>query len=137
MISRINRLAGGALLFLAAGVCPTFAGDFAQLQGAWVESGAPCKDVFVRKGNGFAFRQPVNPFRPALLISGSTIQGPASTCRIVSRRTMGERHVLALNCATSVAGGETGLVLGGEGDRLNQYPMANDKIGQGYDRCKP
>lgn len=126
-----------AVTFLVMGFCPAAAGDFSELEGAWVEIGSPCNAVFIRNSKGLAFQKPINPFLPALLISKSAIQGPASNCRIINRQMKGERHILALSCTTSVASANTKLVLERDGDRLNQYPMASDKIGQGYDRCPP
>jgi hypothetical protein len=61
----------------------SFAGSIdSRLVGAWTTSDADCKRLFVRNGGGFAFRQPVDKFAQAAIITPQEIRAPSSVCRV-------------------------------------------------------
>lgn len=68
---------------LIAGQSVSFAGSIdSHLVGAWTTSETDCKRLFVRSGAGFAFRQPVDKFAQAAIITPQEIRAPASVCRV-------------------------------------------------------
>lgn len=78
-----RRLASGAaflFLCLPAGA----AALDGRLNGAWATSQADCQKLFVRTGGGFAFRQPVDKFAQAAIISSGAIALPSQTCQVTS-----------------------------------------------------
>jgi len=55
-----------------------------RLSGAWATSPADCQKLFVRSGGGFSYRQPVDQFAQAAIISGGTVVLPNQTCRVTN-----------------------------------------------------
>ncbi len=77
------RLAFGALLLLSCG--PAGAAELdARLSGAWATSQADCQKLFVRQGGGLTFRQPVDQFAQAAIITQGTVIQPNQTCQVMS-----------------------------------------------------
>ena len=108
----------------------------AGLEGAWLQEGTECADVFARSGKATAFKKPVNIFAPAFIISGSQVRTPQASCRIKSVKPAGERRVLALSCATPVAVDQTRAILAPAADgTLRRYLNDQDTTGSSYRRC--
>jgi hypothetical protein len=106
------------------------------LAGAWIQDGSQCEEVFTRAGNAVSFKKPVNAFAPAFIISGNQIRTPQASCRIKRAKRSGERRVLALACATSVALDEVPATLEPLADgTLRRYLNDQDKVGSKYERC--
>jgi hypothetical protein len=123
---------------LAVGATRILAVDAAEagLEGAWLQEGTECADVFARTGKAASFKKPVNIFAPAFIISGSQIRTPQASCRIRSVRPVGDRRVLALTCATPVAVDQTRAVLAPAADgSLRRYLNDQDTTGSSYRRC--
>ncbi len=125
-------------LALSGGVTPARAqqATIPSLSGAWVEQGVECDKVFVSKGGRLVFRKPVDAFTSAFLVSGPQVIGPEASCRIVGTKAHGDRTVLFLGCATSVALGRTATIvkLGSDGF-LYRYFDSADLVGDRYQRC--
>jgi hypothetical protein len=114
------------------------ASDVSALQGAWLQQSMSCDQVFVSTKRGMAFRKPVDMFAPAFIVSGSRITTPGATCRIQSVSLKGDRKVLSLSCATSIAVDTAKAVLSVAQDgSLYRYTSEDDKDGSKYDRCRP
>lgn len=76
-------MAFGALLLVACG--PAGAAELdGRLSGAWATSQADCQKLYVRSGGGFTFRQPVDQFAQAAIISPGSVVLPNQTCRVTS-----------------------------------------------------
>ncbi len=78
-----SRLAFGALLLLCCGPAGA-AGLDARLSGAWATSQPDCQKLFVRQGGGLTFRQPVDQFAQAAIITPGTVILPNQTCQVSS-----------------------------------------------------
>ena len=77
------RLAFGALLLMCCG--PAGAAELdARLSGAWATSQADCQKLFVRQGGGLTYRQPVDQFAQAAIITPGTVILPNQTCQVTS-----------------------------------------------------
>jgi hypothetical protein len=121
-------LAASAAMSRAAAVEPSLAG-------AWVR-GMSCAEVFSRSGKGASFKKPVNVFASAFIISGSQIRTPQASCRIKSVKRAGERRILNLACATSVAHDEAPAILALSSDgTLHRDLNDADTTGTRYERC--
>jgi hypothetical protein len=77
------RLAFSALLFLCC--APAGAAQLdGRLSGAWATSQADCQKLFVRQGNGLTYRQPVDQFAQAAIITPGTVILPNQTCEVAT-----------------------------------------------------
>jgi hypothetical protein len=77
------RLAFGALLLLCC--APVGAAQLdSRLSGAWATSQADCQKLFVRQGNGLTYRQPVDQFAQAAIITPGTVILPNQTCQVTA-----------------------------------------------------
>jgi hypothetical protein len=107
-----------------------------RIQGAWLEEGSACADVFKVARNGVAFKRPANAFAPAFIISGQRLSTPLASCRLVGVKPSGERQVLRLSCVTAVATDSARAIFatGAEG-KLIRYHSAEGGIATGYQLC--
>ena len=133
------RLAGhllAAALAVAALRLSTAEAAEAGLEGAWLQQGTECADVFVRSGKTASFKKPVDLFAPAFIISGSQVRTPQASCRIKSVRPAGDRRILTLSCATPVAVDQARAILAPSADgSLRRYLNDQDTTGSSYRRC--
>jgi hypothetical protein len=105
-------------------------------QGAWLIQGPSCAETYSPAGKGVSFRKPVDIFAPAFIVSGSRLRTPMASCSIKSVRPAGDRQVLVLNCANSVAGGEVRVLLATLPDgSVKRYLNERDTTGTQYQRC--
>jgi hypothetical protein len=103
MIMGINRgLALGALVVLACGPVRGAEMD-GRLTGAWATSQADCKRLFVRGGGGLAFRQPVDQFAQAAIITRGTVTLPNQTCQVTGASQAGGLTKLEFQCRDSIS----------------------------------
>lgn len=106
------------------------------LTGAWIQGVEQCGEVFARAGNSVSFKKPVNAFAPAFIISGDQVRTPQASCRIKGAKRSGDRRILALACATSVAIDEVPATLEPLADgTLRRYLHDQDRTGSKYERC--
>lgn len=73
-----------------------------SLQGAWVMQGMQCADTFVRKGDAWAFKDDSTSANTGVIISGSKIDGPGSTCRVEKVSPKKDHLVALLGCADAI-----------------------------------
>jgi len=134
-IVRWLRLGAFVLGTCASGAMSAVAAE-ARLEGAWIQGGEGCAEVFSRSGKALSFKKPVNAFASAFIISGNQIRTPQASCRIKGAKRSGERRILALACATSVAVDEVPATLEPVADgTLRRYLNDHDKVGSKYERC--
>ena len=107
-----------------------------QIQGAWLEEGSACADVFAATRNAIAFKRPANAFAPAFIVSGQRLSTPVATCRLVGINRSGERQVLRLSCMTAVAiDSARAIVSIGADGNLIRHHSAEGGISTKYQRC--
>ena len=133
----VRRLAGLGLAACVAGAGPLSAqGTPAGFQGAWVLEGRDCGDVYASAGKATAFKKPLDIFAPAFIISGNRLRTPMASCRIKAAQPTGNRQLLVLDCANSVASNEVRAFMAPESSgSLRRYYRAQDPTGVGYRRC--
>lgn len=73
------------------------------LSGAWATSEADCQKIFTRGGGRFAFRQPVDKFAQAAIISPGTVLLPSQTCRVTHSATTNGVTALSFDCRDSIS----------------------------------
>ena len=97
-----RRQAFGALLLLCCG--PAGAAELdGRLTGAWATSQADCKKLFARSGGGVTFRQPVDQFAQAAIISKGTVVLPNQTCQVVGVKHEQGLTKLDFTCRDSIS----------------------------------
>jgi hypothetical protein len=107
------------------------------LAGAWAQDRAECEALFSHSGKTISFKTPINAFDQAFIISGRQIRTPKASCRIRRVKKSGDRRILALTCATSVAVDEVPAILAPLPDgTLRRYVNDADKKGSKYERCR-
>jgi hypothetical protein len=105
-------------------------------QGAWLAGGDDCAEVYSFSGKGASFKEPVDIFAPAFIVSGKRLRTPQAQCMIKSVQPSGNRQVFVLNCTNSVAGHEVRALMSTEPDGiLKRYFNAQDVAGTPYRRC--
>jgi hypothetical protein len=100
----INKrgLVFGALLVLASG--HAFAAELdRRLDGAWATSPADCKKLFVRGGGGVVFRQPVDQFAQAAIITPGSVVMPNQTCQVTDVAHKNGLTTLEMNCRDEIS----------------------------------
>jgi hypothetical protein len=125
------------LPFVLAGPSGSAETGLSSYQGAWLMQGSSCDDVYTTGSKGTTFRQPIDIFAPAFIVSGQRLRTPAATCRIKSIRSASEgRHVLNLECANTVStSGVKVLVSLSSDGSLKRYFDEQDTTGSPYQRC--
>jgi hypothetical protein len=122
-------------LVMASGTTATGV-ELSPYQGAWLQSGSSCSDVYLTSGKDVSFRKPTDIFAPAFIISGTRLRTPLASCRIKSIKPSGSRQVLALGCANSVSVGDVSVLIASAPDgTLKRYFNAQDTMGSTYERC--
>jgi hypothetical protein len=115
---------------------PAAAQDTPSIQGAWVEQSQKCQDVIAFKGGKPVFKQPVNIFAPAMIITGKRLTTPQASCGLKSAKPDGDRVTVLLQCANSISTADVKLSLAKLPDgRLARYYDQNDQTGSRYVSC--
>jgi hypothetical protein len=131
--------AAGLGLGLAVSVAASGAmaqGGLSGFQGAWLSGGADCAEVYSSAGKGASFKRPVDIFAPAFIVAGNRLRTPQATCRIKSTKPTGDRQLLVLDCANTVAGNEVRVLLATQPDgSLRRYFNEQDTAGTEYKQC--
>jgi hypothetical protein len=105
-------------------------------QGAWLQRGPECAEIYSSAGKGTSFKKPVDIFAPAFIVSGNRLRTPQASCRIKSVRPTGDRQRLILDCANAVAGNEVRVLMMPQPDgSLKRYFNEQDTLGTRYERC--
>ena len=105
-------------------------------EGAWLQTGPSCVEVYSPAGKGVSFKTPVDIFAPAFIISGNRLRTPLASRRIKSVKPTGDRQVLALDCANAVSTGELRVqMLPSSDGSLKRYFNDQDTTGTTYQRC--
>jgi hypothetical protein len=105
-------------------------------QGAWLQGGGSCSEVYSFTTKGTSFRKPVDIFAPAFIISGNRIRTPQASCRVKAIRSVGDRQVLTLGCANAVSSNDLTVQMSAAPDgTLRRYFNAQDTMGSIYQRC--
>ncbi|MBQ0821737.1 hypothetical protein HPT29_014890 [Microvirga terrae] len=138
------RLAGflgpaglGLILIMSSAMSGAVAqSGLARFQGAWLSGSVDCEEVYSSAGKGVSFKRPVDIFAPAFIVTGSRLRTPQATCRIKSARPNGDRQLLVLDCANSVAGSEVRVLMSLQPDgSLRRYFNERDTTGTEYKQC--
>ncbi len=74
-----------------------------RLTGAWATSQADCQKLFVRGGGGFAFRQPVDQFAQAAIITPGSVVLPNQICQVVGSTRDAGLTKLDFQCKDSIS----------------------------------
>lgn len=107
-----------------------------DLQGAWLEEGQICANVFAAAGKALGFKRPANAFASAFVIRGERLSTPLATCRIARVNLQGERRVLHLSCTTTIATDAARAVLAlGQDGGLYRYSAPEGGTAIRYRRC--
>ena len=126
--SRSTRAAVLAACLTMAG--PAFAAETSKIEGAWVEQSQKCGDVFAFKGGRPVFKQPVNLFAPAMIITGKQLKAPQAVCRLKSASPQADRVNVVLRCANSVSDADVSVSLAKTPDgRLTRFYDGSDRAG--------
>lgn len=108
-----------------------------SVEGAWLDQNLECSAVYVMTGKGARFKQPVDLFAPAFIISGKRLTTPQATCSLKSKSAMNDRTAVQLSCANSVSVSPVTIQLSRASDgTLVRYMDSNDKSGSKYKMCK-
>lgn len=135
---RLREISGAMMLGLAAFSQPATAAEtgLSSYQGAWLEPGLSCEDIYAGTGKSPSFKKPVDIFAPAFIISGKTLRTPMASCRVRSVKSTDDRQVITLNCANSVATNDVTVQMAAAPDgSLKRFFDDQDKIGRPYKRC--
>ena len=109
-----------------------------NFDGAWLEEGLPCADVFTSNGKTVSFKRPANLFVTAFIVRGQRLTTPLATCRIGRIDPKGDRQLLNLSCTTAVATESTTAVLALTADGgLQRYNVTDGTASAKYQRCMP
>lgn len=114
-------------------------GSWAQkpsFEGAWLEDGLACRDIFVSNGKTVSFKRPANVFVAAFIVRGRQLSTPLAACRISRIVSNGERQVLHLSCTTAIATESTRAVLALTPDGgLHRYSAIDGGTASKYQHC--
>ena len=132
----VNRRLSLFVLAMAVAPLQQARAQAGPLQGAWLEEGSSCASVFVATPNAVAFKRPANAFAPAFIVSGKRLATPLATCRLVGAASNGDRQVLRLSCATTVAVDSARAIFSMAGDgKLYRHHSVEGGIATTYQRC--
>jgi hypothetical protein len=89
-----------ALAWIAAGSAALAAEG--NLDGAWVEAGSNCANIFVWQDGRWAFREPKDMYGPGFIVSGRQVEQVFSHCRIASSVEKQDTFHVMLNCGDAM-----------------------------------
>ena len=95
-------LAIGALILAMCGSAAA-AGVDSRMTGAWATTQADCKKLFERRGGALAFRQPVDQFAQAAIITPSVVTLPNQICRVTRTSGKGGVTTVDFDCRDSIS----------------------------------
>ena len=95
-------LAFGALLVLGCGAAGAAEID-SRIVGAWATSKADCQKLFVRTAGGLSYRQPVDQFAQAAIITPGSVMLPNQTCSVTGDRRQNGLTMLEFNCRDTIS----------------------------------
>ena len=101
-MNRKRGLAFGAMLVLGCGAAGAVELD-GRLTGAWATSKADCQKLFVRSSGGLAYRQPVDQFAQAAIITPGRVVLPNQTCQVTGEKRQNGLTTLDFNCKDSIS----------------------------------
>lgn len=109
-----------------------------KLDGAYVELGTTCEDVFVKSKGGLRFSSKRNPFSSALLIRGKTLSTPIASCQLSRITQRGDVLDVSLQCANTIsyASVKAYFRIGADG-ALSRLSSPDDRAGDKYEKCQP
>lgn len=102
MIGRSSFIAMATTVLLAGGTSHVLAASMDALQGAWTMNGTGCEDTFKKAGDGFAYKDRSSSLTTGIIVSGSKIIGPASTCTAQRILQRGDHFAVQLSCSDAV-----------------------------------
>lgn len=110
----------------------------AGFEGAWLDEGQICANVFAETGKRLVFKRPANAFAAAFIIRGRQLSTPLAICRIGRTDQRGERRVLHLSCTTTIATDTALAVLAlAQDGGLYRYSALEGGVATRYRRCPP
>jgi hypothetical protein len=101
-MSMKRGLAFGAMLVLGCAAAGAVELD-GRLTGAWATSKADCQKLFVRSGGGLAYRQPVDQFAQAAIITPGQVALPNQTCQVTGQKRQNGLTTLDFTCRDSIS----------------------------------
>lgn len=91
-----------ALAILAgASLSPAHAFD-QRMVGAWSQSTSDCAAMFQRSGGKISFKQPIDEFKTAFIITPTSIVSPTAQCSIRKATTLKDMSHLVMTCSNSI-----------------------------------
>jgi hypothetical protein len=127
----------GLVALIAGGeACRADALD-SRLTGAWAASAADCAKLFDRRGGAPAFRQPVDKFAQAAIISPQQIVSPSSTCRVQKVSHQGGAIEVTANCNDSIGySTETAEIKFGSDGGITYSPTGDPALDTTLIKCR-
>ena len=102
MMNMKRDMAFAALFLLGCGAAGAVQLD-GRLTGAWATSQADCQKLFVRGGKGLAYRQPVDEFAQAAIITPGQVVLPNQTCQVTGAKRQNGLTTLDFSCRDSIS----------------------------------
>jgi hypothetical protein len=125
----------GFVALIAATVCSADSLD-AHLVGAWTTSKADCARLFQRQGGAVAYRQPVDKFAQAAIISAQQIRLPSNSCRVQSVSHQSSVIKITADCNDSISyTTQTVQIKMGSGGEIVYSPTGDPALDTTLVRC--
>ncbi|QKC87492.1 hypothetical protein EB230_02925 [Mesorhizobium sp. NZP2234] len=102
MIGKPFRGAMAAIVMLAGGVTHVAAASMEALQGAWTMNGTGCEDNFKKRGKGFEYKDRSSTLTTGIIVSGSRVLGPNSSCTAEKISQNGDHFSALLSCSDAI-----------------------------------
>jgi hypothetical protein len=132
MISR------GAMLGAFAGLALWSSGAGAvdqNMLGAWTQSAADCAATFQRSGGSIRFRQPVDEFKTAFIITANKIQTTTGVCKIVKSTMDKDTWTVSMTCNNSIGYYDRKAKLKVDGNTLTYGFPGNESLDVRFEKC--
>lgn len=98
---RISRVFAVAVLAACIG-SDAVAASIEALQGAWTMNGTDCAATFEKVGDTIQYKDRTASVTTGIIVSGSRITGPNSTCTAQKIREEKDHFIAYLNCADAI-----------------------------------
>ncbi|TPM94827.1 hypothetical protein [Mesorhizobium sp. B2-1-3A] len=96
------RGAMAGIVLFAGGAGHVAAASMEALQGAWTMNGTGCEDNFEKRGKGFEYKDRSSSLTTGIIVSGSRVLGPNSSCKAEKISQNGDRFSVLLSCSDAV-----------------------------------
>lgn len=106
-----------------------------RMIGAWSQSASDCAATFERRGGQIRFRQPVDEFKSAFIITPKGVETTTGRCSIARTSSDGKRTTFTMNCRNPVGYYDRTVKMSVQDKTLTYGFPGNEALDVKFEKC--